>query len=562
MRFFKAFNLLHRRTKSATFVPGTGPLRTSMGTRDRNQPASPTQTYYNPPVFDLATAQQGPVPSYFDYHHHANHRAMSLGSIHPSANKTKHAMGHPNHLSMDPMPMAHHEQVSLYWFQEHAKARESLELCLRDLNTEKHKITILESKIEQDAVTIAELHKELQRYKGYVDGINLTLRGPRGNEGPMRELLNLPTADAIAEFALNSQIRTLDDYSAALRMTLTTRRELRDQKKLTKYWKSKTRDSVSLAAAEGIPVIQPITPSVSAISSVHEALPKERQAALDKLIARRGLTSTLAYLKEDVSIDTPSNTLVLDSDFDDDKAASSSQDVLSSLPSRTPSGLSKSASRLGPLASESFRAQVDEFFGIKKSFNGKAPQSSRSSHSSLSSLSELPPAFPSSANASWMKTARSMKSDQSFKIESFGDLGVIFRTAFGESAEEDFFTSPLTYGAITQSSMNIRPLSIHDGAPKHVQQDKAKQTRRASTSSSTSPSPWKRYLERNISQQELQRIADPIEEGLVHPHKKTGSGESNFALPFFKKRASSGTSSKASTRSQIQNEAELEIYAI
>ncbi|KAF8810707.1 hypothetical protein BYT27DRAFT_7019342, partial [Phlegmacium glaucopus] len=73
-------------------------------------------------------------------------------------------------------------------------------------------------------------------------------------------------------------IRTMDEYSSALRMTLDTRKQLRDQKKVALFWKRKALDSNQLQST--------ITPSVSAISSIHSPLPIGRQIALDALISR------------------------------------------------------------------------------------------------------------------------------------------------------------------------------------------------------------------------------------------------------------------------------------
>ena len=74
----------------------------------------------------------------------------------------------------------------------------------------------------------------------------------------------------------------MDEYSSALQMTLATWKELRDQKKISLFWKQKALDSNEFQSV--------ITPSVSSISSVHDPLPLDRQIELDALISCRGVT--------------------------------------------------------------------------------------------------------------------------------------------------------------------------------------------------------------------------------------------------------------------------------
>ncbi|KAJ7074398.1 hypothetical protein C8F01DRAFT_1361056 [Mycena amicta] len=79
--------------------------------------------------------------------------------------------------------------------------------------------------------------------------------------------------------------RTQDEYKASLNMTLKARKELRDAKKVAKYWKQLVLEN----APTGI-----VTPSVSSISSIHEPLPPERQKAVDELISTRRRASLVS----------------------------------------------------------------------------------------------------------------------------------------------------------------------------------------------------------------------------------------------------------------------------
>ncbi|KAJ7043351.1 hypothetical protein C8F04DRAFT_901841, partial [Mycena alexandri] len=70
--------------------------------------------------------------------------------------------------------------------------------------------------------------------------------------------------------------RTPDEYRSSLTLTLKTRKELRDAKKVAKFWKRVAHED---SQQSGI-----VTPSVSAISSIHEPLSAERQKAVEELI--------------------------------------------------------------------------------------------------------------------------------------------------------------------------------------------------------------------------------------------------------------------------------------
>ncbi|KIJ19150.1 hypothetical protein PAXINDRAFT_109696, partial [Paxillus involutus ATCC 200175] len=73
--------------------------------------------------------------------------------------------------------------------------------------------------------------------------------------------------------------RTPEHYQSALNMTLGVRKQLKSQKKTSKFWKK-------LAQEDGL-YANTITPSPSDISSIREDLTPERQGALNALMARR-----------------------------------------------------------------------------------------------------------------------------------------------------------------------------------------------------------------------------------------------------------------------------------
>lgn len=73
--------------------------------------------------------------------------------------------------------------------------------------------------------------------------------------------------------------RTPEHYQSALNLTLSIRKELKSQKKRSKFWKKLAREDDRHAST--------VTPSPSDISSIRQDLTPARQSALDALVARR-----------------------------------------------------------------------------------------------------------------------------------------------------------------------------------------------------------------------------------------------------------------------------------
>ncbi|KAF8549987.1 hypothetical protein OG21DRAFT_1375158, partial [Imleria badia] len=72
--------------------------------------------------------------------------------------------------------------------------------------------------------------------------------------------------------------RTPEHYQSALNLTLSIRKELKSQKKRSKFWKKLAQEDERHTST--------ITPSPSDISSIRQDLTPERQSALDALITR------------------------------------------------------------------------------------------------------------------------------------------------------------------------------------------------------------------------------------------------------------------------------------
>ncbi|KAF4569787.1 hypothetical protein EYR40_008767 [Pleurotus pulmonarius] len=185
--------------------------------------------------------------------------------------------------------------------------------------------------------------------------------------------------------------RTQDEYLSAINLTLTTRKALRESKKITKFWKGVAMEDSAHADV--------ITPSPSNISSIHETLSTERQAAVDLLIKRRR--------NADLPMSQPPVRQHKDS-FERNKMktlsrvvepSSSSRSFPHSLPS---DGSSSSVLALAPLASQVFKEELISSHSSRKLLKSV----SRSSGSiaitiSTSSISALDSDSPDKTIEEW-----------------------------------------------------------------------------------------------------------------------------------------------------------------
>lgn len=95
----------------------------------------------------------------------------------------------------------------------------------------------------------------------------------------------LPTVNALGQNpvstsrSVTSLLSLEASYLSSLRMTLETRKDLKECKKVAKFWKC--------VAQQENPASKVVTPSSSNLSSVYEPLSAVRQSAVDLLIAKR-----------------------------------------------------------------------------------------------------------------------------------------------------------------------------------------------------------------------------------------------------------------------------------
>ena len=380
MRFFKAFNLLHRRTKSDIFVSGSNTANLEPPSRRYSVPVS---------LFHSVTFQT-----------FANFRHLNDCGSGGGASVALPFFGLENELN------ARLIEANNCWAKEYANLQSQLQECREELHAERRKVQSLQHKLEEDNRIIFDLRISSRRLEGLLGMSNHAATDSPQNTifGGTGMLLNASIPNfSDGSHAINT-MRTMDEYSSALQMTLTTRKELRDQKKISLFWKRKALNSNQLQSA--------ITPSVSTISSVHDPLPLDRQIALDALITRRGLDSTLEGQIGWKDTSGPPRILIPKL-----PTYQSVDEVCSRIAIARPASENSIFSRLRPLASESMKAEISSLFGSPDCVNYLIPRKRREpSHSP--SLMEKLTKFTFATSTPTEKTE--------LNVESFGDLHTIF----------------------------------------------------------------------------------------------------------------------------------------
>ena len=378
MRFFKSFNLLHRRTKSDSFVSGSALKSVSESPR-RSSASVPVS------LFDLVTSQ---IPANFK---HLSDRVSGGG-----ATIALPVFGLERELN------ARLIEANDRWTKEYANLQCQLKECREELHNERRKVDCLQHKLEEDNKIILDLRKSLSGHAATALLQDL--------QSTISSGITVPNS-AKGDFANVVNIRTMDEYSSALRMTLATRKELRDQKKVALFWKRKALDSNQLQSA--------ITPSVSTISSIHDPLPVSRQIALDALISRRGLDSTLGGQmgQRDTSSGTSKTPVHKLSTYQlADEVGGPI--AIARLPAMSYEN-SRPSSRLGPLASESIKAEISSLFGSPDSVKYLISRKRRESSHSASLNGRL-------TEYAFAASTPSNKTNLTVDVDSFGDLHAIF----------------------------------------------------------------------------------------------------------------------------------------
>ncbi|KAG2150959.1 hypothetical protein DEU56DRAFT_962568 [Suillus clintonianus] len=289
MRFFKSFRLLHRRTRSEGDV-----------SRMASSPPSSTgsccsmefrQIQYTRPTFtSLISGSAAPVFVSLE---------ASLPSFDP-AQLYQPRSTHPLDLYTD--SCTHPSESDVFRLRQTnaelaadlADVTDDLSRTRNELYTEMTKLARFQHQFARGMDRIQKIESRFQRLAGLLVDIGIpfftvqrisdALDSDLGNAD---HLLVDAIGDAVHDpEALLSSLKPVvigqpvpEQYQSALHMTLSVRRKVRAQKKVSKFWKR-------LAQEEGR-YTDTVTPSSSDISSVREPLSPTRQHAVDALIARR-----------------------------------------------------------------------------------------------------------------------------------------------------------------------------------------------------------------------------------------------------------------------------------
>jgi len=419
MRFFQAFSLLHRRTKSETFATGYVPPNqgsfavTNLNSRPSSLPAGLGSNKED--VFDFAIAKFTPLSANFNHLNHAVTTSRHQRIAGNSQNGLSSLLVEENLRLRDSLNL---------WFSEYSKADQLLQECRAELAFERDKYRTLQRQTDRDQELIKNMKKDISRYeqrfensRGLYSTNQSSLIQSNLADSSYNTLLIPCSSDSATSLAISTKIRTLDEYTSALRMTLSTRRQLRDQKKVSKFWKNV---ALSTGKCEDI-----ITPSTSAISSIHSTLPPERKRAIDALMRERGWpypqvqSAEHKILVDSGSFDLPSKASVTeDLSLSRIHPVSSIATTLQSTSSDNSVG-----SRLAPLASESLKTEINLLFGIQSSVKPSPHKKYRSpllSSTPSKTLGDSPSGLGNILKAN----------NLTFSFGSYGDLSQRFSVRF------------------------------------------------------------------------------------------------------------------------------------
>ncbi|KAJ7470432.1 hypothetical protein FB451DRAFT_1559723 [Mycena latifolia] len=343
MRFFKAFPsfpLLHRRSKSDSSIPKPTPARDHILPRPQSLDAAQTAIF---------TAAVPTCPQTF---------------LFPTPSDASNAI-----FELETANSRLRSEVSV-WAADCADLRAQLDATRADLFTQLHRTSSLQRQAQADKLEIDGLKAQLAKYERFLGlminvGLHQRVLGDahaalRAGIDPDLALVNaIKDAAAIPGSAWSTIIpsvtgpRTPDEYRSSLNMTLKARKELRDTKKIAKFWKR-------IAVEEGR--VETVTPSVSTISSIHEPLPADRQKAVEELISSRRRASLVS--QDTTGGDATHRTSLASQDAPAEDAtlpvsASASSESTSSTPTNiTPCNSGSELPCLSPLASDSFKSEL------------------------------------------------------------------------------------------------------------------------------------------------------------------------------------------------------------
>ncbi|KAG1731524.1 uncharacterized protein EDB91DRAFT_722597 [Suillus paluster] len=289
MRFFKSFRLLHRRTRSEGDV-----------SRMVSPPASSTGSSYSGEFLQMQYARPtspNPISGL------AAPVFVSLGSSLPSFDPAQLYQPRPTHLLDTYTNNCIHptdcdifrlRQANADLAADLADVTNDLSQTRNKLYTEMTKLARFQHQLARGMDHIQKLETRFQRLAGLLVDIGIPYFTVQrisdaldSDLGTVDHMLVDAIGDAVHDpEALLSSLKPAvvgqpvpEHYQSALHMTLSVRRKVRAQKKVSKFWKRLAQEDNRYADT--------VTPSSSDISSVREPLSPARQHAVDALITRR-----------------------------------------------------------------------------------------------------------------------------------------------------------------------------------------------------------------------------------------------------------------------------------
>ncbi|KAJ7684797.1 hypothetical protein DFH06DRAFT_1313170 [Mycena polygramma] len=375
MRFFK---FLHRRSKSDSSIP---------------KPAPPRDHILRPQSLDAAqtalfTAVAPHCPQTF---------------LFPTPTDTSNAI-----FEIETANLRLRSEASAL-AGECAQLRSQLDATRADLFTQLHRNSLIQRQAQADRLDMDALQTKLAQYErflGLMISVGLHQRVLGDAHAALRAGIDPDVAlvDAIKDAAADPEspwstiipsvtgTRTKDEYRSSLNLTLKTRKELRDTRKIAKFWKRVAQED----GRNGI-----VTPSVSAISSIHEPLPAERQRAVEELMDSRRRASLTSQTVARELADASGEFAAVSA------STSSASTTADGIPHNdiTPSD---SGSELPPLASESFKSELAGLSSNTRLFRRSPSTVSKQSRPPLGQI-DLNTASTRAQNPSPKRTKLSVK---------------------------------------------------------------------------------------------------------------------------------------------------------
>ncbi|KAG5643901.1 hypothetical protein DXG03_009472 [Asterophora parasitica] len=264
MRFFKSFKLLHRRTKS-------DPINAIISDFSRHNHTSSISNGISRP-FLTALARSAPESAI----HPSIHLNLRILDLETENSSLRVATASSLNELTELRSQLKATQVELY-AELHRGVRQRREDTseierLRETLAQYEPFLELVVNADPNRVFLADAHVSLRNGHALDQALLNAVKRTTTTDAPgdVPSLIGVPSVLGL---------RSHDEYQSALQLTLKSRMQLRQSKKIAKFWKN--------TATEDGKNTHVVTPSPSAISSICEALPAERQKAVDDLIARR-----------------------------------------------------------------------------------------------------------------------------------------------------------------------------------------------------------------------------------------------------------------------------------